>query len=107
MQELIEKFSLEGLSKSPAVFDYNKLDWMSGEYFKAMSDEDFAKVADKYFTEIPADKKVYLASLLKSRIAKLSEIPAMIKFLQILPDLTWNFSQTSATKLLLKNLLKF
>ena len=86
MQELIEKFSLEGLSKSPAVFDYNKLDWMSGEYFKAMSDEDFAKVAEKYFEEIPSDKKVYLASLLKSRVAKLSEIPAMIKFLQILPN---------------------
>jgi len=86
MQELIEKFSLDGLSKSPAVFDYNKLDWMSGEYFKAMSDEDFASVADKYFAEIPADKKIYLASLLKSRVAKLSEIPEMIKFLQILPD---------------------
>ena len=86
MQELIEIFSLEGLSKSPAVFDYNKLDWMSGEYFKNMSDEDFAKVADKYFAEIPADKKIYLSSLLKTRIAKLSEIPAMIKFLQVFPD---------------------
>lgn len=86
MQELIEKFSLEGLSKSPAVFDYNKLDWMSGEYFKAMSDEDFAKVADKYFGEIDDEKKVYLASLLKTRVAKLSEIPEMIKFLKILPD---------------------
>ena len=86
MQELIEIFSLEGLSKSPAVFDYNKLDWMSGEYFKNMSDEDFAKVADKYFAEIPADKKIYLSSLLKTRIAKLSEIPAMIKFLKTFPD---------------------
>ena len=45
MDELIEKFSLDGLSKSPAVFDYNKLDWMSGEYFKAMSDEDFTVAA--------------------------------------------------------------
>ena len=86
MQELIETFSLEGLSKSPAVFDYNKLDWMSGEYFKNMSDENFASVAEKYFAEIPADKKNYLASLLKTRIAKLSEIPAMIKFLQVFPD---------------------
>jgi len=83
MQELIEIFSLEGLSKSPAVFDYNKLDWMSGEYFKAMSDADFANCAEKYFAEIPADKKNYLASLLKTRIAKLSEIPQMINFLQV------------------------
>ena len=86
MSELIETFSLEGLSKSPAVFDYNKLDWMSGEYFKNMSDEEFAKVADKYFAEISAEKKIYLASLLKSRVAKLSEIPTMIKFLKDFPE---------------------
>ena len=90
MDELIEKFSLDGLSKSPAVFDYNKLDWMSGEYFKAMSDEDFAKVADKFFGELDenlASKKVYLGSLLKTRISKLSDIPAQIKFLQVMPPL--------------------
>ena len=90
MDELIEKFSLDGLSKSPAVFDYNKLDWMSGEYFKNMSDEDFAKYADKFFGELDenlASKKVYLGSLLKPRIAKFSEIPAQIKFLQKMPPL--------------------
>lgn len=86
MQELIEKFSLDGLSKSPAVFDYDKLDWMSGEYFKNMSDENFAKVAEKYFDDISDDKKIYLSSLIKTRIKKLSEIPDMIKFLKVLPD---------------------
>ena len=86
MAELIEKFNLEGLSKSPAVFDYDKLDWMSGEYFKNMNDENFAQVAEKYFDDIPADKKIYLSSLIKTRVKKLSEIPDMIKFLKILPD---------------------
>ena len=84
MAELIEKFSLDGLSKSPAVFDYNKLDWMSGEYFKAMSDEEFATAAEKYLGEV--SDKIFLSSLLKTRVAKLSEIPQMIKFLQVLPD---------------------
>ena len=90
MDELIEKFSLDGLSKSPAVFDYNKLDWMSGEYFKAMSDEEFAAVADKFFGELDknlSSKKVYLGSLLKTRINKLSDISAQIKFLQSMPPL--------------------
>ena len=88
MEELTEKFSLEGLSKSPAVFDYNKLDWMSGEYFKAMSDEDFAEAAENFFGELDeniSSKKVYLSSLLKTRVAKLSEIPDAIKFLKNLP----------------------
>ena len=88
MPELIEKFSLDGLSKSPAVFDYNKLDWMSGEYFKAMTDEDFAKAADKFFGELDENlnaKKIYLSSLLKTRISKLGDIPDTIKFLKTFP----------------------
>jgi len=85
MDELIKNFSLDGLSKSPAVFDYAKLDWMSGEYFKAMSDEDFAKVADKYFADFDAPRKIFLSSLLKTRVAKLSDIPDMIAFLKNLP----------------------
>ncbi len=85
MDELIKNFSLDGLSKSPAVFDYAKLDWMSGEYFKAMTDENFAAVAEKYFVDFDAPKKIFLASLLKTRVAKLSEIPAMISFLKNLP----------------------
>ncbi|MBQ3726775.1 MAG: glutamate--tRNA ligase [Selenomonadaceae bacterium] len=85
MEELIKSFSLDGLSKSPAVFDYAKLDWMSGEYFKAMSDEDFARAAEKYFADFDAPRKIFLASLLKTRVAKLSDIPAMISFLKNLP----------------------
>ena len=86
MEELIKNFSLDGLSKSPAVFDYAKLDWMSGEYFKAMSDENFANVAEKYFADFDEPRKIFLASLLKTRVAKLSDIPAMIDFLKNLPS---------------------
>ena len=85
MDELIKAFSLDGLSKSPAVFDYAKLDWMSGEYFKAMSDENFAEVADKYLAEFDAPRKIFLSGLLKTRVAKLSDIPEMISFLKVLP----------------------
>ena len=35
--ELVERFSLERVSKSPAVFDYEKLDWMNGVYLRALS----------------------------------------------------------------------
>ena len=85
MDELIKSFSLDGLSKSPAVFDYAKLDWMNGEYFKVMRDEDFACAAEKYFGDFDEPRKIFLASLLKTRVAKLSDIPEMISFLKILP----------------------
>lgn len=33
--ELITRFSLDGISESPAVFDYEKLKWMNGHYIRA------------------------------------------------------------------------
>ena len=35
-EELIEKFSLERVSRSPAVFDEQKLPWMNGQYIREM-----------------------------------------------------------------------
>ncbi len=37
------EFSLERVSKNPAVFDPKKLLWMNGEYLQAKSDEEFAR----------------------------------------------------------------
>jgi glutamyl-tRNA synthetase len=42
-QELIEKFSLEGLNASPARFDYDRLDWMNGVYIRELARDDLAR----------------------------------------------------------------
>ena len=84
MDELIECFSLEGLSKSPAVFDYEKLGWMSGEYFKTMTDEEFAEAARPFAGELPAgleERWGQIAKLLKTRVAKLGDVRPAIAFL--------------------------
>ena len=89
MQELIAHFSLDGLSKSPAVFDYHKLDWLNGEYFKQMSDEDFAAASRPFAGELPdfLDAKwSYLAALLRTRVSRCNEIPEQIAFFGKQPD---------------------
>lgn len=43
LSEIVEMFELEKLSKSPAVFDDEKLAWMNGEYIKAMDIKELAK----------------------------------------------------------------
>ena len=40
--ELIARFDLDRVIKSPAAFDYEKLDWMNGVYLRAMSPEAYA-----------------------------------------------------------------
>ena len=89
MQEMAAVFSLDGLSKSPAVFDYAKLDWFNGEYFKAMSDEDFAAASLPYagkITDRVKENWPMLAALLRTRIARYGEIAAQIAFLAELPE---------------------
>ena len=84
MDELIESFSLEGLSKSPAVFDYDKLGWMSGEYFKAMTDEEFATAARPFAGDLPAHLEEQwgaIAALLRTRVTKLGDVRPAIEFL--------------------------
>ena len=84
MAELIEHFSLEGLSKSPAVFDYDKLGWINGEYLKAMSKADFAQMARPFAGDLPdyLEKNwAHLAALLKTRIQRLGDLPQEIAFL--------------------------
>ena len=46
LKELEKEFSLDGLSKSPAIFDIEKLKWMNGEYIRRLSPEEFRKAAD-------------------------------------------------------------
>ncbi len=85
LDELIEAFSLDGISKSPSIFDEAKLRWLSGEYIKAMSTQEFVERGLEFFKQ----SKVYgkydlnkIAELLKTRIEIFSEIPEKINFLE-------------------------
>ncbi len=42
-EELVEKFSLERVSRSPAVFDEQKLRWMNGHYVRELEPADLAE----------------------------------------------------------------
>jgi glutamyl-tRNA synthetase len=39
-QELIEQFDIQRINLSPAIFSYDKLDWMNGHYIRALSEEE-------------------------------------------------------------------
>ncbi len=89
LSELCENFSIDGISKSPAVFDYDKLAWFNGEYLRAMTPEQFTAMAMPYyravFGETAANWEV-LSAILQPRVTRLTEIPEMIGFFQRLPE---------------------
>ena len=89
--ELEELFSLSGLNKSPAVFDYDKLKWMNAEYIRQLSVEEFASRAKSYakIEGTPLEENwLKLASLLQQRTELLTEIPEKIAFLLEQPEYT-------------------
>lgn len=47
MEALIQQFDLDRVSKSGAVFDVNKLSWMSNQYFKSLSLEEATKLVQE------------------------------------------------------------
>jgi glutamyl-tRNA synthetase len=50
-QELAERFSLEHVNKAGAVFSYDKLEWMNGEYIRAMPLDELAERVLPYLSE--------------------------------------------------------
>lgn len=83
--QLESLFSLEGLSKSPAIFDKQKLIWLNGEYIREMSIEDFNAKALPFYEKSKAaglyDYNI-LSKLLHGRTEVFSEIPEKINFLE-------------------------
>ena len=88
LEELARIFDYHHMSKSPAVFDYTKLKWMNSEYIKAMDDEAFYEQAEPYLKQgISRNMDLRkLASMVKTRIETFPDIPALIDFLQELPE---------------------
>ena len=88
LEELTHEFGIEGISKSPAIFDVNKLDWVNGEYIRAMSPEQFhdaALVWIKKGVKRDVDTRI-IAEVLQPRCVKLSDIPAQLDFIDEMPD---------------------
>ena len=89
MDELIDIFDLAGISKSPAIFDIDKLRYFNSEYIRAMSPEAFARAAEPYIRQSvknPAYDAAAIAALLQQRTEVLTEIPEKVDFFDELPE---------------------
>lgn len=84
LEELIEIFDLDGLVKTNAIFDYEKLAWMNGEYIKKLDPSEFEKISYNFTNNLPSfitEKWSYVAKLLQNRINVLTDVEEKLKFL--------------------------
>jgi len=84
MEELIEAFSISGLSRSPSIFDEKKMRWLNGEYVKELSFEEFMEHALPFFDQSKIKGRYdyrKFGKLLQTRIEIFSEIPEKVEFI--------------------------
>ncbi len=89
LDELKEVFEMSGISKSPAIFDIEKLRYFNSEYIRAMTPEAFAKVAEPWIRKAvknPAYDAAAIAALLQQRTEVLTDIPEKLDFFDELPE---------------------
>lgn len=88
LDELIRDFDYHRISKSPAVFDVQKLRWMNGEYFKAMDPDRFYEMALPYMKEVIHKDMDFkkIAAMVQTRIETFLDIKEHIDFFETLPD---------------------
>jgi glutamyl-tRNA synthetase len=97
----VDEFRLENVNHSPAFFDIKKLTAFNGEYIRALSPESFLLACEPFLQQGPwpaerFDASVFehAAPLLQTRVATLSEVPAMIDFFfldePVIDEVAWS-----------------
>jgi glutamyl-tRNA synthetase len=94
---LTSNFSLDRISKNPAIFDAEKLEWMNGVYIRDLPAEQFvermipwlaaAGLADAADVEARRSWYIALAPLVSERIKRLDEVVGMVRFLFADPEI--------------------
>ena len=87
LSEMEQTFDIKKMRLSGAAFDYNKLDWINGEYIRKMTDEELTKRLQDYLVDHPAKEKIApVVPLIKERIKKLSDFIPLTDFLFEKPE---------------------
>ena len=90
LDELVDAFDIAGISKSPAIFDIEKLTYFNANYLRAMTPEDFCQGRRALYPPGGARTRPstppLIAALLQARCEKLTEIPEKVDFFDALPE---------------------
>ena len=83
-EELIQRFSLEAVNRSPARFDVEKCAWVNQQHLLRMSACEFAEAARPFVVKAglePGENFTAVASAVQEKVRLLSEVPEALRFL--------------------------
>ena len=89
LEELSHVFDIGGISKSPAIFDIEKLRYFNAKYLRELSAEDFCALAEPYLrkaVKTPGIDLKLIAPLVQPRCDTLLDIAPQVDFFDALPE---------------------
>ncbi|MDX1919541.1 MAG: glutamate--tRNA ligase [Candidatus Caenarcaniphilales bacterium] len=93
-EEACQVFDLNDISKSAAVYDFQKLHWFCKEHFKNLPSEEvlcrakpFLEAEEVFLVEYTEEEQLKMVSLVKDGLVMLSEMPEQLKVFCKEPDL--------------------
>jgi len=84
LDELVGRFSLEAVNRSPARFDPEKCAWVNQQHLLKLAPDAFIEAAKPFVADagLPVDERYpAVAALVREKVRLLSEVPAAIGFL--------------------------
>lgn len=92
LDELVAEFDMKRVSKSPAIFDLDKLNWLNGLYIRELSPEQLAEAVRPYLREAELEfeegQRDVVAGAIQSNLVVLGDAPTYAEIFADEPILT-------------------
>jgi glutamyl-tRNA synthetase len=83
---LVEAFRLERVQNAPAMFDWDRLDWVNGHYIRHLSDDELAERLRPFLPGVPDATVRAAAPALKERLPRLDKASELLAYLTTEPE---------------------
>jgi glutamyl-tRNA synthetase len=76
--ELVERFSLDRVQSSPAVYDPKRLDALNGQHIRLLSSGALADMLAPWLPALDGERRLELVPLLQERLPRLDAAPSLV-----------------------------
>jgi glutamyl-tRNA synthetase len=93
VQELIDKFSLDRVQKSPARFDEKRLLWLNGQWIRRLSINELYRRVDEFWPpsahNASEESRIKVLALVQDRLKTLADLPILTSYFFNEPTPDW------------------
>ncbi len=86
LDELVDVFSFERVQHAGARFDWEKLNWVNGEWIRAMADTELAHRLQPFLSNLTLETIMQAVPALKTRMTKLAQAVDYLDYLWVDPQ---------------------